>query len=175
VAGPSPRPLRLRRVASGILPSAIPLLVMLLERPILSPMPAPADHFQFWAAGHLIATGRSPYERASWVEMAAYGPVPEGAAVNTVLGGPQVTGTFWLYPPQTAFLFAPFGALPIPLGVQLLNLFVLAAAVLALVMAARCVGLSGSRLAFALTLAVTSAPFVVTVRDGHPTGVVLAG
>jgi hypothetical protein len=159
----------------AVAPYLAPLAVLALEWRLLSPLPALADHFQFWAAGRMVVTGLSPYDRSAWETMASYGPLPEGVAANTVIGNLALTKAVWLYPPQTAFLFAPFGALPLSIGVQLLHLFVLVAAVAGVVLAARAVGLHGARLAFALTLAVLSQPFVITVRDGHPLGVVVGG
>lgn len=164
-----------RGVARSIWPYVVPLGVIALEWQLLSPAPALADHFQFWAAGHLAATGRSPYDRDAWVAMAALGAVPEGVAVSTVSQNLALTRYMWLYPPQTAFALVPFGALPVALGVPLLHLAVLAATVLGVVLAARTIGLTGTRLAFALTLTAVSQPFVIGVRDGHPIGLVLAG
>jgi alpha-1,2-mannosyltransferase len=100
--------------------------------------------------------------------------VPDGIAVNTVIGNLVHTSAIWPYPPQTAFLFAPFGAVPLTLGVPALHAFVLAAAVRSLVLAARLVGLEGARLACVLLLAVRSQPFIVSIRAGHPIAVVLA-
>lgn len=156
-------------------PYVVPFVVIVLEWALLSPVPALVDHFQFWAAGHLAVSGRSPYDGDAWATIAAYGRVPDGVAVNTVPGGLGRVRSFWLYPPQTAFAFAPFGALPVAIGIPLLHLFVLAAAAGGVILAARAIGLTGTRLSFALTLAAISQPFVITVRDGHPIGVVLAG
>ena len=65
---------------SWALPYFPPLLVLAAEWRLLSPVPALADHFQFWGAGHLVTTGLSPYDRAAWVSLAAYGPLPGGIA-----------------------------------------------------------------------------------------------
>lgn len=163
------------RAARTLVPYLVPLLLIAIEWPLLSPAPALADHFQFWAAGHMVVTGGSPYDRSAWEAAAAYGPIPGGVAVNTVIRNLAQTQAVWLYPPQTAFLFAPFGALPLGVGVALLHAFVLVAAAAALVLAARAMRLAGARLAFGLTLAALSQPFVITVRNGQLTGVVLAG
>ncbi len=166
---------RLRAAISAAWPYLAPIAVVALEWPLLSPMPAVADNFQFWAAGHLVASGASPYDRAAWEGMAAYGPVAGGVALNTVPRNLRQTAAVWLYPPQTAFVFAPFGALPLSIGVPLLHFAVIAAAAGGVVLAARAVGLRGARLAFVLTLAAISQPFVIVVRNGHPDGLVLAG
>jgi hypothetical protein len=163
------------RAARALIPYLVPLLLIVIEWPVLWPAPALADHFQFWVAGHMVVTGQSPYDRSAWEAAAAYGPIPGGVAVNTVIQNLALTQVMWLYPPQTAFLFAPFGALPLTVGLALLQAFVLVTAALSLALSAWAMGLAGPRLAFALTLAALSQPFVITVRDGQLTGIVLAG
>lgn len=158
-----------------VLPYLAPAFIVVIEWALLSPVPALADHFQFWAAGHIVATGGSPYDRGAWEAMAASGPLPEGVAVNTVIGNLRITRDVWLYPPETGFVLVPFGALPLAVGVPAWHLFVLAATLASVVLVARVFGLSGSRLALALTIAVVSEPVVITIRDGHPIGLVLAG
>src|SRR5262249_43673072 len=79
------------------------------------------------------------------------------------------------YPPQTAFAFAPFGALPLEIGIPLLHVAVVVTAVWGVVAAARAMGLDGTRHAFALSLVAIGQPFVIGVRDGHPLGVVRGG
>ena len=123
----------------------------------------------------MAVTGQSPYDRASWEAAAAYGPEPGGVAASTVARNLQLTRAVWLYPPHAAFAFAPFGALPIELGVPLLHLFVAAVAFVGTATAARATGLTGGPLALALTGAVVSQPFVISVRDGHPIGLLLLG
>ncbi len=162
-------------LARALAPFVAPALVTAFEWGLLTPLPYLADHFQFWAAGHLAVTGSSPYDRASWVAMAAYGPQPGGIAINTIPQNLGLTRYLWLYPPQTAFAFAPFGALPLEGGIPPLHFVVFAGAVAGVVLAAWVVGLRGARLALALTASVVSQPFVIGVRDGHPIGVVLAG
>lgn len=73
------------RRARALAPYAIPLLMLVIEWPLLSPVRALADHFQFWAAGHIIATGGSPYDRSAWEAAATYGSIPDGVAMNTVI------------------------------------------------------------------------------------------
>lgn len=156
-------------------PYLVPLAVLALEWRLISPVPAVGDHFQFWAAGHLAATGRSPYDREAWEAMAALGPIPGGMAVSTVQQNLDLTKHVWLYPPQVAFALAPFGALPMEVGIPLLHSFIAASAVIGVALAARVAGLFGIRLAFGLTLAVVSEPFVISVHDGHPIGLLLGG
>lgn len=161
--------------ARALAPIAAALVIMLLLSPLLFPSPAVGDNFQFWAAGRMIVSGESPYDRASWVEAAAYGPVPGGVAANTVPTNLAITHQVWLYPPQTAFLFAPFGALPLDVGIPLLHLFVAIVTFAGVLTVAWLAGLRGTRLAFALTLAVVSQPFVIATRNGHPIGLLLIG
>lgn len=159
----------------GILPVLVMLLVLLLELPLLFPSPAVGDNFQFWAAGHAVITGASPYARSTWEAVAALGPNPGGVAANTAGLNLAITREVWLYPPQTAFLFAPFGALPFETGVPLLHIFVAVTAIAAIIVAAWAAGLRGPALAFALALAVVSEPFVLSVRNGHPIGLLVIG
>jgi hypothetical protein len=163
------------RRATALWPYAAALLAVLLEWGLLTPEPARADHFQFWAAGHIVATGGSVYDRGAWSEMAAYGELPDGIAINTVIGNLPKTQDFWLYPPQTAIVLAPFGALPLASGIALLHVFIVATALLAVALSLRAVGLVGVPLGLALVLAVASEPFVMSARAGHPVGLVLLG
>src|SRR5205814_7888163 len=109
--------------------------------------------------------GASPYDQGAWAAMAAYGPLPGGVTTNTAIELAQARYP-WLYPPQTAFAFAPFAALPLGVGIPLLHIAVLAGALGGVVAAARASGLRGGRLALALTLVVVSQPFVIGVRAG---------
>lgn len=152
-----------------------PLVIAFLAIPLLFPHPAVGDNFQFWAAGHLVASGMSPYDRASWESFASYGPLPGGVAYNTVPLNLAHTSEVWLYPPQTAFLFAPFGMLPLELGISLLHLVAAVAAFAGLALAAQRAGLPYAARAFAVSLAVVAEPFVIPVRDGHPIGLLLLG
>lgn len=169
-----PRARHLRARIRALWPYVVPIIVLAVEWPLLSPYPALGDHFQFWAAGRIVAGGGSPYDREAWAAMAAYGPLPGGVTTNTAIDL-ALARYPWLYPPPTAFAFAPFGALPLVVGIPLLHFAVLLGAVGGVAAAARTAGLSGGRLALALTLVAVSQPFVIGVRDGHPIGVVLAG
>lgn len=153
----------------------MPLAVLAFEWRLLSPVPALTDHFQFWAAGHLASTGRSPYDRESWEAMAALGSIPGGVAISTVQQNLDLTRHVWLYPPQVAFALAPFGVLPLEVGIPLFHVFIAVSAAIGVALAAHVAGLRGSRLAFGLTLAAVSEPFVIGVRDGHPIGLLLGG
>ena len=149
--------------------------MLLLGLPLLWPTPLVGDNFQFWVAGRMVVSGVSPYDRASWVAAAAYGAVPGGVAVNTAGLNLAITQQVWLYPPQTAFLFAPFGALPLEIGVPLLHLFILITTFAGIALAASFSGLRGAALGLVLALAILSETFVIPVRNGHPIGLLLIG
>ena len=170
-----PRPGRLAEVMRKAAPYLVPLALTVLEWPLLSPSPAVGDNFQFWFAGHIVASGQSPYDRAAWEAAASYGATPGGVAANTVPLNLLITQSVWLYPPQTAFLFVPFGLLPFEVGVPFLHGFVLLTAVAGVSVAAAATGLTGARLAMFLALATISQPFVISVRNGHPIGVIVLG
>jgi hypothetical protein len=157
------------------LPYLAPLVLIALEWGFLSPTPALGDHFQFWAAGRIVVDGRSPYDPTAWAAaIAPYGSSPEGVAANTIT--PDILGpAFWLYPPQTAFIFAPFAALPLSIGIPLLHLALLGACMAGAILTARAVGLQGIGLALGLSAAVVSLPFAIGVRDGHLDGIALTG
>src|SRR5437879_1236199 len=146
--------------ARDLIPFLPPLAISLLEWPLLSPFPAVGDNFQFWVTGHMVVTGQSPYARDSWEAAAAYGPLPGGIAANPAGLTLAITQQVYLYPPQFAFLFAPFGLLPFEIGVPMLHLFVAVTTFIALAVVARLSGLRGAALAFALALAVVSQPVV---------------
>ena len=148
--------------------------VLLAETPILWPGRPVGDAFQFWYAGHLIAIGGSPYDPAAWTAATAYGPLASLVGDNCVDAG--TASCLWLYPPWTALVFAPFGALPPETGIPLLRLAVLAAAIVACAVALRShAGLSGMPLGIALTASALFQPFVISVRTGHPDGLPLLG
>ncbi len=159
----------------ALAPYVAPAVLVLALLPLLAPRPAVGDNFQFWAAGEMVLTGRSPYDPASWEAVAAYGPTPGGVAANTLADRSVPDRGVWLYPPQTAYLFAPFGALPYEVGVPLLHLFVLVTACAGVLAAARVTGLHGRALGLALVCTVLSEPFVISVRNGHPIGLLLLG
>src|SRR6266850_1160566 len=121
----------------------IPVLLLIAMWPVLIPRPDVSDNFLFWSVGHMVVIGESPYDLQPWKDAAAYGPYPGGIANSTTINV-GVTNSLWAYPPQTAFLFAPFGALPYEIGVPLLHLFILLSALLALIVAAYLAGLRGA-------------------------------
>ena len=102
-----------------------PLIVLAIELPSIWTVPHVGEWFYFWYAGHLVATGMSPFEPANWLPTThGYGPLAGGLAVNTLDGldlAQLRTYSRWLWPPIAALLLAPFGALPFELGVPALH------------------------------------------------------
>jgi Glycosyltransferase family 87 len=80
------------RVAFVVLPAT--LLLLMVEFSVSHDTLAFDFHHSFWRTGHSVLTGNFAYN-------------------------PHFDGTFdpWVYPPLTAVLFAPFGALPVSLAV----------------------------------------------------------
>lgn len=140
------------------------------------PVPHVGDWFQFWFAGHLVATGQSPYDPAAiaYAEH-AYGPIANGFAANTFNGIDPVRH-LWLYPPWVNVALAPFGALPLEIGITLLHVLFVVVAIAAIVLTMR-LARPASAWVTALVLAVGAAamPFVLATRTGHYTAVVLCG
>jgi hypothetical protein len=153
----------------------VPFVLVIALWPLLIPRPDVGDTFLFWAVGHMVVTGQSPYDLRSWEAAAAYGPYPGGVAANTTTINLGATSSVWAYPPQTAYLFAPFGALPYEVGVPMLHVFILICGLLGIAAGVLVAGLRGPRLVFALTIAVISQPFVISVRYGHPIGLLVVG
>lgn len=87
------------------------VLVLIAEIPILIPPPfGLTDHLLFWYAGHLAATGGSPYDIAAWTEaQRTYSSVHLSQFLDR--GDPV-----WVYPAWSILLFMPFGLLPYPAG-----------------------------------------------------------
>ncbi len=120
------------------------------------------DHLVFWAAGHSIVAGGSPYERGPWEALAHSYPSPHIEAV--IRSGEEI----WVSPPWTAFLFVPFGLLPLDLGLWALHASYVAASVAAIAVLIHLASwrtTSGRTLA--TLLAVTFQPLVIAARWGQ--------
>lgn len=146
--------------------------------PVVPPAVQMPDHFIFWYAGHLTATGQSPYDIASWRPAAtSYGPVPEGVVTNVWYGSSaEAQDLVWLYPPWTGLLLAPFGALPLVLGVLMWHVFIVITGAIAIVASARIYGpRSSAALAIALTTAALFQPVIADIRTGQLDAVILCG
>lgn len=158
---------------SAILSFLPALIVVLALWPIARPVEGVGDTFQFWYAGHQVATGASPYDQGAWhAASALYGPVADNVARNC--GDPDALVCVWAYPPVTAWLFAPFGALPIAAGLLAVNVFVLVTLIAGVVAAVLFFGPHepGPR-GLVLAAAAAGHPFVIDIRAGHFVGVLL--
>jgi hypothetical protein len=133
------------------------------------------DFFQFWFAGHLVATGRSPYDQELWASAhLAFGGLAETVRVNCPVAG--APACLWAYPPWTAWALAPLGALGAPLGIWVERAgfaLLLALGALLVVEAAGIARLWVRGLLLAGSLA--SAPFVRDLLTGHFDGALLVG
>ncbi len=165
-----PRALGARSAVLVLLPA---LLVFVALWPIARPVEGVGDTFQFWYAGHLAVTGASPYDQSAWhAAGAAYGHVAENVARNC--DDPDALVCVWAYPPLTAWLFAPFGALPVDAGLLAVDTFVLASLIAGTIAV---VFLFGPRepgpRALLLATAAAGHPFVIDIRAGHFVGLLL--
>ncbi|HEV2010951.1 MAG TPA: glycosyltransferase 87 family protein [Candidatus Limnocylindria bacterium] len=150
--------------------------VLALALPLLWPADYPGDHFTFWAAGHIVAVGRSPYDARAWTDSAIDAAAAGGLVVDMRPVLARNFAVIWTYPPWTAVALAPFGALPVSVGVPLFHFTSLAAAVLAAVALARSLPWRDPpQYALALVLFALYEPFILGVRGGHFVGVLLAG
>lgn len=157
----------------------LPLLPLLLAAAVIWPVARPiegvGDAFQFWFAGHQIATARSPYDQTAWAAAGStYGPPAANVALNCVDAG--AASCAWVYPPATGWLFAPFGALDVAPGVAGVTVFVVLTALAGIVASVLVFGpaTAGAR-AVVLVTAVASHPFVYDVHAGHFLGLELLG
>jgi hypothetical protein len=165
--------LRALGARSAILAFLPALIVFIAFWPIARPVEGAGDTFQFWYAGHLVATGGSPYDQEAWhAAGAAYGAVAANVAANCA--DPLGVICVWAYPPLTAWLFAPFGALPVSAGLLAVNTFVLFTLIAGVVAAVLLFGpREPSPRALVLVAAAASHPFVIDIRAGHFVGLLV--
>jgi hypothetical protein len=149
-----------------------PFLVVVLVAGLLA-SPSANDFFQFWWAGHLIAIGRSPYDPAAWSAALAYGPAAGAVAHNCL--APDAAACLWIYPPWTAWMFAPSGALGPEAGIAVQRVALLSALALGGVLWVRAARATDANVAPLLVALAASAPFVRDVVTGHFEGVLLIG
>lgn len=156
------------RAGLPYLPAGLALIVVAR---LVSPL---NDRFQFWFAGHLVASGRSPYDQSAWAGAAAnYGDAAALVARNCP--DALASACLWAYPPWTAWLFAPFGLLDADRGMTAIAAFLLIAGAVSTVLLARAAQLMPrSRMVVAL-MAVASAPFVWDSFLGHFEPLLLIG
>ena len=143
------------------LPWILAALTLGIEAPALLPPPFRlTDHVTFWYAGHLLATGRDPYDASLW-ELVAVSNVN----VREVLDLGFVP---WPYPPWTGFLFLPFGLLPVEIGLPALHAAYLVVALASAGALARLLPYRNAGTAtLALLLVLTFQPLIYTLRIGH--------
>jgi hypothetical protein len=162
-----------RAIVTTFLPA---ILILIALWPAFRPIEGSGDTFQFWYAGHLVVSGASPYDQSQWQAAGrAFGPVA-GTVSDRCSVDPNFPSCVWVYLPITAWLFAPFGALPPQVGVPLLDAFVLLTALAGVVAVVWTFGPTdaGAR-SWLLVAAVASHPFGLDVRDGQFVGVLLLG
>lgn len=163
------------QAAAPFIPAAICLVILW---PVAAPVAGGGDQFQFWYAGRLVDSGRSPYDLAAWQEAAS-----RFAGVDGILGdpgrsclGPEVAVCAWLYLPLTAWLFAPFGLFDAPVGTVLVEAFTIVTAIAGAIIATVVFGPRATMTrSLLLALIVVSHPFVIDVRAGHFVGLLLIG
>ncbi len=137
--------------------------------------PTAGDFFQFWFAGHLVATGASPYDQSEWVSAyARYGDL--ASVVRHNCPTPDALACRWVYPPWTGWFLAPFGVFDPEIGIALegLTFLTLLAAGVLLVIHAAHIGPDWLR-AIALAAIALSAPFLTDALGGHFDGLMLVG
>jgi hypothetical protein len=152
------------------------VLLLTLLAPIIWPQDGVGDTFRFWYAGHLVATGESPYDQLAWAAAGeTYGVFAKEMA-TACAPGPNAPVCLWPYPPTTALLFAPFGFLGVREGLNALaTFFVTLAAASVLVVGVWMRALSFATRALAMCACVVSHPFVFDVHAGHFEGLGMIG
>lgn len=155
----------------------VPFVILLaLVAPVIWPEDGVGDTFRFWFAGHIVATGGSPYDQNAWASAGAtYGSLAENVS-STCTPSPFEPACLWAYPPTTALVFAPFGLLNIRDGLNALALFTFMTAAASVIavgqwMRAR----APATRALALCAFVVSHPFVFDVSAGHWEGLGVIG
>lgn len=165
-----------RRTVSRHASALVALVLGIIDAALVWTVPHVGDWYQFWFAGHIVVTGGSPYDASAW-RPALQQPVDLGSVVNIIrlnCEGPEPAACLWRYPPWTALVYAPFGALPFDVGVTLLHVCTIAAAVIAVVLLVRRYATPRSR-PLALAIALAAQPLVLGTRTGHLGAVLLIG
>ncbi len=158
-------------MTTRVLPYVALAAALLAEAAVLYPPPFNlTDYLVFWEAGHMFASGASPYDLAQWQEPGAR----FGGHLAYLASNPR--GVPWPYPPWTVYLFVPFGLLPPELGTWALHLASVATGIGAAILIARLVPWR-SRWTYAafLVLVATFQPLVIAARWGQFGGFLLLG
>lgn len=163
---------RRARMLAPYMPVAVLLSVLW---PVARPIEGVGDAFQFWLAGHLVATGGSAYDRVAWGEAGArYGPV--AANVAAVCVDASAASCDFVYPPAMTWLLAPFGSAPPALGLPLIQTFAIVVGIAGVALAIRVFGPAGAGArALVLATVVASHAFVYDVHVSHFLGLTLLG
>lgn len=133
------------------------------------------DFPYFWFAGRIVAAGGSVYDDAQWLAAGAYGP-SAGVVLATCSSPDASAQCHWLYPPWTAWVYAPFAALDMDVALAAIAMLTVATLVIGILAAARVFGLpAGRRGALALAALAASAPVEHAAVGGHFIGLVLIG
>ena len=123
------------------------------------------DKFQFWYAGHLVATGRSPYDTAAWADASSFGP--QAALVARNCADAASASCRWIYVPWLAWLYAPFGLLDPAVGMLAISAVLLVASATGVVLIGREAGLRGPQAMVFGLCAALCAPYVWNTFLGH--------
>jgi hypothetical protein len=155
-----------------------PLIVLVIYAPLLWPSIHVGEWFVFWYAGHVVANGGSPFDWQQWLPAAHdYGPLAHGIAVNTANGLSDVElrdGPRWLWPPIVGLALAPFGMLPLEVGIPVLHIALIAVGIVGAMWLAHLL-LPPEQRGLGMALLLASAPFVQPMRAASPTILVLLG
>ncbi|CAN5204513.1 hypothetical protein BH18CHL2_BH18CHL2_06580 [soil metagenome] len=148
-----------------------------LDAAIVLPVPRVGDWYQFWHAGRIVASGGSPYDPSAWSLAAQEAEVVENVvnAVRLNCSEPASAACRWLYPPWTALVLAPFGALPAALGLPLLAVAVIAAGLGSLFLLFRRFPPPPAAPTLPLAMALAAQPLVLATRTGHLDALLLIG
>jgi hypothetical protein len=161
-------------VTAGRIGSLLPYLPAAMVLAYVTALNSPVnDKFQFWYAGHLVASGASPFDPAQWAGLSRFGPLAVLTAFNCAV--PDGASCLWIYPPWTAWLMVPIGALPSDLGIAAFTIAQAVVMLVAFVTLTREAGIRGpSRLVLTLGAAL-SAPVVWNQLLGQIGALELAG
>lgn len=125
------------------------------------------DFHCFWAAGRLVALGSDPYDPAGYQALVA----GEGAiSAQTLIH----CGARFPFPPWTALLLAPFGALPLPLASTLWVALFLGATTLGLYWSWSLSGGGRRWPPLFLALVLASEPFLLALENAQFGAITLA-
>jgi len=162
---------------AGWLLAHVPFVILLvLLAPIFWPQDGVGDTFRFWYAGHIVATGGSPYDPNAWASAPATYGVLAGNIATACTPSANAPECVWPYPPVTALLFAPFGLLNIRDGLNALaTSFVVIAALSVVVVGHWMRAHAPATRALALCSGVASHPFVYDIHAGHFEGLGVIG